>query len=86
MHSLVPGPIFKTLSNPTVDGPVPDIPAVWTVTKPIKIKRKETWITPLTSDLRILDYEPVLLVLRVHFFYTDGTRISECSKTDQNNS
>lgn len=34
VQGFVPGSVFQTLSNPAVDGPVSQVPAVWTVTKP----------------------------------------------------
>lgn len=41
VQGLLPGSVFQALSNPAVNGPVPQVPTVWTVTKPVGIKKKK---------------------------------------------
>lgn len=41
IHGFVPGSIFKTLSDPAVNGPVTQVPTVRTVTEPGGIKTHE---------------------------------------------
>ncbi len=73
VEGVISGTVFKTVSDPAVHGPVPKVPAVWTMTKPEEINPADALTEAALSkqypDVVILTYtdnivlDPLLLLM-----------------------